>query len=171
MWNPQVACSPTLFSNYAQCVAPNVPISIHLKFQMHIKQLLCTAVLYFSYIKRKCVSVKFTFVPMCLWENRGTEYIYILTLSLELVMIFPSQVMAPTAVASFQSGLSRWRVWQAWANLAVKASLVFWLRVQWQSVCRFPYPRPSLCLSEMTSFIIRIISVDMTLISSMLLVN
>lgn len=86
------------------------PISIHLKFQMHIKQLLCTAVLYFSYIKRKCVSVKFTFVPMCLWENRGTEYIYILTLSLELVMIFPSQVMAPTAVTSFQSGLSRWRV-------------------------------------------------------------
>jgi hypothetical protein len=35
-----VSCSPTEFSNYTRCGAPNFPVVMHFKFQMHIKWLL-----------------------------------------------------------------------------------------------------------------------------------
>jgi hypothetical protein len=35
-----VLCDPTHLSNYTQCAAPNVPVLINFKFQIHVKWLL-----------------------------------------------------------------------------------------------------------------------------------
>jgi hypothetical protein len=52
---------PTQISNYTRYASQNVQILIYFKFQMHSSSYLCSAVLCFSEINWKCVSLKFAF--------------------------------------------------------------------------------------------------------------